>query len=75
MYSDNFDYLPRKITSSILPVIGLFTGAAFRLIPSASKVFHSIQTLRFNETSVNIIHNDIVNSNKKDIESNFRKFL
>ena len=61
-----------KDYSSILPVIGLFTGAAFRLIPSASKVFHSIQTLRFNETSVNIIHNDIVNSNKKDIESNFK---
>jgi ABC-type multidrug transport system fused ATPase/permease subunit len=59
-----------KDYSSILPIIALFTGAAFRLIPSASKVFHSIQTLRFNETSVNIIYNDIVNSNKSDIESN-----
>ena len=59
-----------KDYSSILPIIALFTGAAFRLIPSASKVFHSIQTLRFNETSVNIIYNDIVNSNKNDIESN-----
>lgn len=59
-----------KDYSSILPIIALFTGAAFRLIPSVSKVFHSIQTLRFNETSVNIIYNDIVNSNKNDIESN-----
>ena len=61
-----------KDYSSILPVIALFTGASFRLIPSASKIFHSIQTLRFNETSVNIIHNDIVNSNINEIESNLK---
>ena len=55
----------------ILPTIALFTGAAFRLIPSASKIFQSIQTLKFNETSVNIIYNDIKDSNESHVENNF----
>ncbi len=48
-----------KDYSSVLPVLALFTGAAFRLIPSINKILNSIQVLNFNHASIDIIYNDI----------------
>jgi len=50
----------------ILPTLALFTGAAFRIIPSLSKILNSIQVLNFNKTSIEIIYNDIFLDNQKE---------
>lgn len=42
-------YLSNKEINSVLPQIGLLIAAAFRLIPSFSRIISSTQTLRFAE--------------------------
>lgn len=58
-----------KNYDSILPIIALFTGAAFKLIPSTSKILSSIQTLGFNQSAVDIVYNDLRNSNENLIKN------
>ncbi|NCI49082.1 ABC transporter ATP-binding protein [Sediminibacterium roseum] len=48
-----------KDINIILPTLGLFAVAAFRLIPSAIKILNAIQNIRYNQPSINIIYNDI----------------
>jgi ABC-type multidrug transport system fused ATPase/permease subunit len=48
-----------KPLDSIIPVLGLFAFAAFRLLPSINKVFNAIQHLRFCLPSVDIVYKDL----------------
>jgi len=48
-----------KDYSIILPTLGLFALAAFRMIPSAIKILNAVQNIRYNEISINIIHEDL----------------
>jgi ABC-type multidrug transport system fused ATPase/permease subunit len=41
---------------SIIPFLGLFATAAFRLLPSISKVLSAIQSLKFNSPVVNTLY-------------------
>ena len=47
-----------SFTSSI-PIIGLFTVAAFRVLPSVNRIIVSLQTLKFFDTVVHTIYNEI----------------
>ena len=48
-----------KGVERILPVLGLFSAAAFRLIPSVNRVLTGVQTIRFGLPSVNLIYEEI----------------
>ena len=43
----------------ILPTLGLFAVAAFRLIPSAIKILNAVQNIRYNQPSIDIIYEDL----------------
>jgi ABC-type multidrug transport system fused ATPase/permease subunit len=44
---------------SILPTVGLFAAAAFRLMPSVNRILSSMQTLRYNQPSITTLHNEL----------------
>jgi ATP-binding cassette, subfamily B, bacterial PglK len=62
----------------ILTTAGVFTVASIKLLPSLSKIYQSIQSLKINAPSVKVIYSDITKySNesllpKKKISSNFK---
>jgi ABC-type multidrug transport system fused ATPase/permease subunit len=45
--------------ASILPVLGLFGAAAFRLLPSVNKVLTALQTMRFVSTVVDSVYTEL----------------
>jgi ATP-binding cassette, subfamily B, bacterial PglK len=48
-----------KSLTEIVPVLGLFAAAAFRLLPSANRMLQSIQTVRFSLPIVNLLHHEL----------------
>lgn len=48
-----------KNLSEIVPILGLFAAAAFRLLPSANRMLQSIQTVRFAIPIVNLLHDEL----------------
>lgn len=45
--------------TAIVPTLGLFAAAAFRLLPSANRVLQSIQTVRYGIPIIELLHNEI----------------
>jgi ABC-type multidrug transport system fused ATPase/permease subunit len=45
-----------KPGEAILPTLGLFAAAAFRLMPSANKVLNALQNLRYNLPVIDTLH-------------------
>ena len=52
--------------NSIIPVVGVFGAAAFRIIPSINRILGSLQRLRFDLPLVNIIHKELTETIKID---------
>jgi ABC-type multidrug transport system fused ATPase/permease subunit len=48
-----------RAMASIVPVMGLFAAAAFRLLPSISRMLISMQALRYGIPAINHIHDDL----------------
>ena len=48
-----------KPLSSIVPTIGLFATAAFRLMPSANRILLALQTLKYQKSAVATLHNEL----------------
>lgn len=56
---------------SIIPTLGLFAAAAFRLIPSVGRVMNSLQTLRFSLPVVNTLYEELkIGMPKASIQQN-----
>jgi len=55
-------------TLSLITVLGVFVAATFRMIPSINRIIASTQTIKFYSPSVEVIYNEIIQSNKKNIE-------
>jgi len=49
-----------KTLEAILPTLGLFAAAAFRIMPSVSRVLVSLQTMRYAVPVVNTLHGEVV---------------
>lgn len=50
-----------KPIRDILPILSLFSVAAFRLMPSANKILNAIQGLNFTKASLNMVHDELSN--------------
>lgn len=48
-----------KPLEALLPTLGLFAAAAFRLMPSANRLLGAIQSLRFGRAVVDTLHREI----------------
>lgn len=44
---------------AMVPILGLFAAAAFRLLPSINRLVLSLQTLRFNSAIIDTLHADL----------------
>lgn len=49
-----------KPVEALLPTVGLFAAAAFRLMPSANRVLGAIQTMRFSRPVIDTLHKEIL---------------
>ena len=58
---------------SLITLLGVFVAATFRMIPSINRIIASTQTIKFYSPSVEVIYNEIIQSNKKNIEVNSDK--
>ncbi len=43
---------------TFVPLLGLFASAAFRILPSFNRCLSSFQTIRFSQTSVQVLYNE-----------------
>jgi ATP-binding cassette, subfamily B, bacterial PglK len=64
----------------LLPVLGLFAAAAFRVMPSATRIINSAQIVRNSLPAVNVLHHEFCELNQhapqpKSAAVNFRHFL
>jgi ABC-type multidrug transport system fused ATPase/permease subunit len=63
--------------SDIIPIIGLFAAAAFRVLPSASRILSSIQSLKYADAAIGLILKDFElkqdSSSQKDPSFKFNK--
>lgn len=48
-----------KPVATLLPTVGLFAAAAFRLMPSANRILVSVQGLRFSWAVINTMHAEL----------------
>lgn len=48
-----------KAVDDLLPVLGLFAAAAFRLIPSVTKVISAVQSLRYSVPVINTLYREL----------------
>jgi len=48
-----------KAISSIIPMIALFTAAAFRIMPALSRVMTSLTTIRHHMPALEVVHHDL----------------
>jgi len=55
-------------TEAIIPTIGLFVAAAFRILPSISRILNSFQQISLTKPSIELLYNEfvIINNNKKE---------
>lgn len=62
-------------TTSILPILGLFGAAAFRLMPSLSRVISSVQAFQFSQPVINKLEEEIKLKGKVQTDIDSRKAL
>jgi len=52
------------LNAKVIPMFGLYLAAAYRLVPSISKIVQSIQNIQFNLTCAKNLKNEILNFNE-----------
>ena len=52
----------------IIPILGVFAAAAFRVLPSVTRIMHSIQTLRFSLPVIQLLENQFDGFKKIDLD-------
>ena len=66
-----------RVLKELLPILGLFGAAAFRLIPSVNRVLGAVQSLRYGRPVIDLLHAEIALSTQKtaNIHSSVIPFL
>ena len=52
------------LNAKVIPMFGLYLAAAYRLVPSISKIVQSLQNIQFNLTCAKNLKNEILNFNE-----------
>ena len=58
---------------TILPNLGLFAAASFRLIPGINRIVSSAQAIYATNASINTVHSGLVNEKNKDLFKSIKK--
>ena len=57
-----------NLSSSILPVVGVFVGAAFKFLPAANRIISSFNRIKYSMRSIDLLKNDLnLNKEIKDL--------
>lgn len=59
-----------KELSYIVPLLGLFAAAAFRLMPSLTRIMNSLQSILYNRAAIDAVFNEF---NQKRFQNNINK--
>ena len=65
---------------AIMPVLGVFAAAGFRVLPSIGRLINSVQTLRFSLPAINTLRNEInsfipIDKNPNQNNATFNKLI
>ncbi len=52
---------------NLIPTLGIFAAATFRILPSINKILVNSQTIRFSKSAIQLIYNDF--SNMEDLQT------
>jgi ATP-binding cassette, subfamily B, bacterial PglK len=64
-----------QMTNDVIPLIGLFAFAGYRLMPALQIIYASFTTFRFNQPVLNKIHYDMKEGGLADVEVDFSEAL
>ena len=70
-----------KPINNVIPTLGLFAAASFRLMPAASKILGNIQELRYSRPIINTAYDELnkikieKNTNEANKITEFKKFI
>ena len=56
----------------ILPLLGIYAGAAFKLLPSANRILNTFNVFKFSQNSVSVILEEL-NEEQSDLIDNSSK--
>lgn len=64
----------KKPIDLLLPTLGVFVAAAFRLIPSVNRIMVYVQQMRYSQPVVDVLYNEfrLIRSNRDSNTSNFK---
>ena len=57
---------------NIIPTIGLYAFAGYRLMPVLQQIYSSITRLRFSKIALDTLYNDLKNINNFEINKNVK---
>ena len=57
-----------KPLEALLPVIGLFAAAAFRLMPSVNRILGALQNIRYSLPVIDILYDELIKVNLEKVE-------
>lgn len=63
--------LQKKDLGLLVPTLGIFAAAAFRMIPSFNRIMSSIQQVQFAKPVVNVLYDEFKNLSKSKTTSSF----
>ena len=58
-----------RTLETVLPTLGLFAAAAFRLMPSVSRVLGAVQSVRYGLPAINVLHTELSLTTPKTINT------
>jgi ABC-type multidrug transport system fused ATPase/permease subunit len=65
--------LQNKPFDLVLPTLGIFLVAAFRLIPSLNRIMSSVQTVRFMQSTIDILYSEFLNIRQIELVQSIEK--
>jgi ABC-type multidrug transport system fused ATPase/permease subunit len=68
-----FMVINKKPIENLIPTLGVFVAAAFRMIPSANRIIASIQQIKYNQPAVNLVFKEFSFLNNNSIVTNTNK--
>ena len=63
-------YLQNIQSKDILPLIGIYVAATFKMLPSIQKITHAVQQLRFEKPVLDLIFSEVTTHNQFSMEQN-----
>jgi ABC-type multidrug transport system fused ATPase/permease subunit len=58
---------------ALVPILGIFVAAAFRMLPSLNRIMSSIQIVKFTQSTLEVLYNEFVGINQNRVKAEIGK--